>query len=358
MLNFQNGVLDIETNKFESGHTKERGFRYCLPYDYDPKAKAPVFEAMLDRITCGDESLKKILLEFMGYALSDDSYWLHKALVMVGTGSNGKSTFIKTLTKLVGKDSYSTIRIGDLKHEYSRQLLDGKLFNISEETPNNALVASDIFKDVTSGGELQVREPYKSPYKMVCKAKIILTCNDMPSVSDTSQGFYRRLLIVPFRAEIDERGKDFDPQITEKLDAELPGILNMALKAYKRVRIEKSFSRALASETYLERYKLDSDPLKRWFQENVDPCKEEGSFIPFQDLYDDYVNYVRGWNEDVWGYQRFMMKIRTLIPDFDNLNTRKQINGARYRGISNYRCGPGQGTGTNILAFPNGAPMN
>ncbi len=92
--NFSNGVLNTKTSVFTEGHSSDNGFKYVMPYPYDPAAKAPTFEKVLDDFTCGDKELAQQLLEFCGYCLSNDRCWDHKSLLLVGSrGSNGKSTF-------------------------------------------------------------------------------------------------------------------------------------------------------------------------------------------------------------------------------------------------------------------------
>ena len=50
----------------------------------------------------------------------------------------------------------------------------------------------------------------------------------MPQVDDTSHGFWRRIILIPFDATFD--GADRDKDMENKLIAELPGILAWAIK--------------------------------------------------------------------------------------------------------------------------------
>ena len=132
-INFKNGILHIASRTLKP-HTPEMGFKYVLPYDYNPNSTCPNFEKFLKDITLDDVELSNIILEYMAYAISGiDPFWGQKALIMVGNGSNGKSTLIQAMQDLVGPMSYSTVTLTQMANENMRETLVNKLFNISEE---------------------------------------------------------------------------------------------------------------------------------------------------------------------------------------------------------------------------------
>lgn len=267
-INFVNGVLDLDTMEMLE-HDRERGFRSILYYNYDATATCPNFDKFMHDITMGDTGLQQVLLEFAGYALSSDSCWAQKALVLEGHGSNGKSTFMSILRALAGRDNYASLTLSDLRAEGNRQMLDGKLFNMAEETPSRSLMESSIFKNLVSGGETQVRQIYKKPYVMRNRAKLIFACNELPGSNDTSLGYFRRFLIVPFRATFSDARGNKDPFIEEKLVQELPGIFNRVMKAYQVLVKNRKFSESEITKNALAEYRLDVDHFERYFSEEA-----------------------------------------------------------------------------------------
>lgn len=266
--NFANGVLDVDTMQF-TPHVATRGFRYVLTYDYDSSAKCPTFDKFLLDICQGDPTLVEILLEFAGYALSNDTCWPQKALVLTGVGENGKSTFMNILRLLAGAGTYMSLPLSELSKEGNRQLLDGKLFNMAEETPTKSLLESSLFKNLVSGGETSVRQLYKRPYIMRNKAKLIFACNELPQTSDLTHGFFRRLIIVPFGATFSHERGNRDDFIEAKLAAELPGIFNRCIEGYHTLRTRRKFAESGASTTALNSYQLESNNVKRWYLETL-----------------------------------------------------------------------------------------
>lgn len=290
-INFQNGYLDLGSGEFKA-HTPDIGFRHVLDYDYDPKAECPNFNKMLEAVTVKDESLQKVILEFAGYAISQDSCWAQKALVLEGLGSNGKSTLINVLTALAGPANVTSLTLGDIKGEYYRQTLDGKLLNIAEETPSRALADSSIFKNLVTGGSTMVRKIYKDPYMMKNRAKLIFSCNTLPATEDTTDALFRRLIIIPFMAKFEPGSPDFDPHIEEKMMKELSGIFNRVLAAYRELWDKKQFTDSAAAREALDQYARDINPIRDWLDEKVEVFPlgngHDELYVTFHQLYDEY----------------------------------------------------------------------
>lgn len=312
-INFNNGYLNLENNELSS-HTSDMGFRYVLPFDYDPSLRCPRFERFLREITCNDEGLARVLLEFMGYSLSGiDPAIGQKALLLVGSGSNGKSVFMDLLKYLAGKGNYATLSMGnEINRLENRYQLDGKLFNISEETPTNAMMDSTVFKALVTGGEVQARKLYCDAYSMKNNAKIIMACNELPSTRDLSHGMFRRLLIVPFNATFDKSIEGYDPFIRDKLYEEAPGIFNLVLKSLNEFRRRKMFADSQTIDRQVEAYKRSNDDVQDWWDCSVVTSDSEVSLTDMYTMYkiDAESSGLKPKNM-VW----FSRRIRQLVND-------------------------------------------
>lgn len=318
-MNLQNGVLDVRTGKFEKGNNQELGFMFTLDFDYDPHAKAPIFEKFLDDITCGDAELRRLLLEFGGYALSNDEYWEHKALLLVGDGSNGKNTFIQVLKDLAG-DGYAAISMKNLNNEQHLARLEGKLFNFSEEASALAFKDTDAFKTICSGGEINVKTVYEKPYDIVNRAKIIIACNDIPESKDGSFGFFRRFAVAPFNATFTESNRDVN--ISKKLKAERAGILNMLLDAYKEMKDRGYLSTSKLGQAKLKQYKVENDPILQWLDTITIKEKTSESGTTNESLYTNYAQFCETDKVKPKSRVSFFMRISKLIPEAEE---RKEV---------------------------------
>lgn len=267
-LNLQNGVLDIETGEL-SPHSEKFGFMSILPYAYDPEAKAPKFQQFLRDVTVDRQELINLLEEYMGYCISGDDCWIHKALILLGEGRNGKSTFNKVLKALVGPGYYSSLNMEALQNDQKRSLLEGKLFNLGDENNPEGLLDSAMFKSLIAGEEFDIKLVYKQPHTIRNRAKMIFNCNAMPKSRDSSAALFERLIFVPFDATFLPGDPKTDPRIEYKLFEELPGILNICLEAYKRLLERGLLPISEASQEILTDYRSEADTVTKWFDEHI-----------------------------------------------------------------------------------------
>lgn len=328
-VNFPNGVLDIHTNEFTEGHSPDHPFMYVLPFEYEPKAVAPRFDAFLDEVTLGDKELRQMLLEFGGYALSNDKVWDHRALILVGGGANGKSVFLNVLSSLAG-EAHSAVSMRNLSNDQHMAALEGKLLNLSDEGFSGGFKETDIFKTLVSGGEITVKTVYEKPYKIRNKAKLVFACNEIPNSTDMEEGFRRRLAIVPFNATFTGAGRD--PFLMSKLNAERAGIFNMMLAAYHEMHKRGGLATAEQSEKSLKEYQIKTDPVITWVAEcleilpfSQDFVAEQKPFVAFKDIYASYVNFCDEYNVKPMSRISFALHLKNRIPHYGSRSIQKKL---------------------------------
>lgn len=92
LINLQNGTFEISDEGQELREYRREDFlKYQLPFEYDPEAKAPMFNQYLKRVL-PDENCRKVLAEYIGYIFTS-GLKLEKVAILYGGGSNGKSVF-------------------------------------------------------------------------------------------------------------------------------------------------------------------------------------------------------------------------------------------------------------------------
>lgn len=334
--NFHNGVLDINTKEFMP-HSPDRGFRGVLGFNYDPQATAPTYTRMIERMTFNNPEAMALLNEAGGFAIMGGDYYPHKALVLVGDGANGKTTWINTICAVAGEGNYSSLTLLDIQHsEYNRQLLDGKLFNISEEASIKSFNDSSMFKRMVGGGVIQVRKIYKDSYEIKNRAKLIITCNELPASYDSTGGFSRRLIVIPFTKKFTKEDPDFDPDIDAKIKKELPGVFNLLMDAYDRLVKRMTFTECEISKAKLEEYKLEIDTVKNWVKDNVAYFHNgsmDSKFITMSDMYAAYKIRVEMGGERPANANVFSKRIKSLINNYEERYITKKIDGKIYRGL-------------------------
>lgn len=292
-LNLENGMLKVaERESGEGGlyglSAHDPAFRSSIriPIRHDPGAECPAFLRYLDEVTCGDAELIAVLQEMMGYCLTTETL-AQKAFLLFGEGANGKSVFLEVLRSLCGEDNVSNVSMSELTERFSRSRLVGKLVNVSSENevgPNG--FETGYFKRIVSGDEIEIEEKYKAAYTWKPTCKMVYAVNRLPASRDTSMGYFRRLVIVPFRRVF--LPAEADPRLPEKLLAELPGILNFAVAGLARLRENGyRFSEARSSADTLTAYKAEQNPAGAFWAECVVP--KEGGRVTRTEIWDRFV---------------------------------------------------------------------
>ncbi|KXY80122.1 DNA primase family protein [Bacillus cereus group sp. MYBK12-2] len=257
----KNGVFNLETWQLED-FTPEIITRNKIPVAYIPGAYYEVTDKTFNKIAVNDKKIRAILEEILGYILFRRNEFA-ATFILTGDGSNGKSSYLKIIRKLIGSDNASSLDLNELDQRFKTAELFGKLANIGDDIGKGYIKESSIFKKLSTGETLNVERKGKDPFDFTNYAKLIFSANEMPRINDFSDGLGRRLQIVPFKAKFTPNDEDYDPFITDKLlsDESMQYVLNLALKSLKRLLVEKKFTKSKAVEAELIKYQEENNPI-------------------------------------------------------------------------------------------------
>jgi putative DNA primase/helicase len=146
------------------------------------------------------------ILDMMAYCLWP-RYDDHVFAIMLGTGSNGKSTLINLITHMVGVNNYSSVTLHDLTTDkYKPALLEGKLVNICAESSGEDLnsAAVSVLKALSAGDAVTYERKYAHAYQGKNTAKLFFAANSVPKFAVRDAAIKRRLLVLPFDYHIKE----------------------------------------------------------------------------------------------------------------------------------------------------------
>lgn len=265
----RNGVLNVEQGSFHKRFEKSCYFTNRLEVDFDKSARAPVFERFLEEVSCGNQRRKQTLEEFMGLALTK-KIGKGKAMILRGTGNNGKSVYLNILCELMGADRWTSISIQELSN-FGASVLPGKtlavMSEISEENSRNLMTTE--LKQLITGENMWCNVKYHDARSIKPYVKVlILTNHRIGTNGDDSEGALRRLFILPFEYHVPD--EDVDLELTEKLKSELSGILNIAVKGYIRLaRQGFVYSAQEESDRLIEMYLKTENPLRSFIKEKI-----------------------------------------------------------------------------------------
>lgn len=350
ILQFTNGIVkfvsdDLADNEYFFTEPSPDYFcNFRLPYAFDENAECPMFIKFLNDIFSKDAERISLIQEIMGACLLYDDC-IQKLIVFLGKGSNGKSLLATVIKNMLGKANVSAIALDKLGGDrFSKQNLDYKLLNISSETDYSKLYTTSDLKTLTGGDSVEIEKKFQDSYTAEIHSKFILLANDMIQTSDYSDGFYRRLMIIPFNKQYIDlapgekkvKGKCYkDPDLEKKLLSELPGIFNFALEGLFRLRQNKfSFTTSVACEKALERYKTQHNVVKSFIKERIKITGIETDKIRISDTFKMFTNYCRTNNYNNQLRKISKSKFKEMLEDqllTDSLSTDKhKSNGIWY----------------------------
>lgn len=290
LLNLKNGTLEVTPKGTQLRLFNPADFlTYQLPFAYNKEATAPKFEKFLNRVL-PDKDLQNILFEFLGYIFIKTSYLkLEKALLLYGTGANGKSVVYDIVNALLGIENVTSYSLESLtdRSGYYRAMIAGILVNYASEI--NGKLETSFFKQLASGEPVEARLPYGEPFVISDYAKFIFNLNELPREIEHSNAYFRRLLIVPFNVTIPE--VEQDKQLAKKIiETELSGVFNWVLKGLNRLLENNKFTESTAIDEAREAYKLESDSV-RGFIADTNYTISDTPGIPYKELYIQYRAY-------------------------------------------------------------------
>ncbi|HFF3758176.1 DUF5906 domain-containing protein [Stenotrophomonas forensis] len=313
-LLFQNDETPSRTRIRVLAATKEHGITYQVPATlrmdqvdgdgyYTPKPLDPnsKFGQYLDLFQ-PDLEVRALLQEAVASSLM--SICFEKAFFLVGSGSNGKSTFLHILRALHPRNV--SLRLEKLDGTFAMAPLVGKSAYIVTETPK-VLAASiqEVLKALISRDPIQVEAKRKDAYTTLPIGTLFASVNSWFTVSGHEHGFWRKVLAIPFNVRMGEKthegakggdGKkrepDFHLQITES-EEEMAQVLDWVLEGALRLMERGGFSEKLpdAVLALAEQNRMESDTTMAYMADR-DASYDSGVCTDKTAIYADYRQYV------------------------------------------------------------------
>ncbi|MBE7444687.1 MAG: primase C-terminal domain-containing protein [Planctomycetia bacterium] len=232
LLNCLNGTIDLKTGDLKQ-HNPQVFITKIIPVEYIPGATCPKWIDYLETIFNWNYDLIPYVQRAVGYSLTGDIseqclFLLH------GTGANGKSVFLKTMSHLLSDYAqtadFETFLIkkndGGVRNDIAR--MQGKRFISAIEAESGKRLSENLIKSLTGGDTVSARFLFAEFFDFQPIFKLWLAANHKPNIRGTDYAIWRRIRLIPFNVTIPE--EEQDKHLEEKLKAELPGILAWAVQ--------------------------------------------------------------------------------------------------------------------------------
>lgn len=290
MLNLQNGVVDLTTGILQESKAEDFNSKVSFS-EYSDTFDCPVWQGFLNDIM-PDKETQKYIQKCVGYSLtaSTEEQCL---FFLYGSGRNGKSVFIDTIKELAGTyagniqaDSLMVKRSSGSGHNEDIARLKGKRLVTSSEPNEGSRLDEGMIKQLT--GEDVVSASYKGlhVFEYKPKYKIWIATNHKPYIRGTDEGIWRRVKIIPFEVTIPK--EKVDRKLSDKLKAELPGILNWAIQGVVLWQKE-GLGESEEIEKASREYRREMDLLGTFLDEETEECEWES--VKASELYKRFAKW-------------------------------------------------------------------
>jgi putative DNA primase/helicase len=274
VINFRNGLYLWQADLLRD-HDPDVLSTVQLGVDYDPDATCPAFDQFLSQVV--PEDLIALMWELIGYLLYSGNP-LHKAVMLLGTGRNGKGTFLRVMVKLLGERNVTAVSLHDLiGTRFSTASLFGKTANIAGDIDGSYLESTATFKAITGEDQISAEHKGRDRFDFTPWAVPVFSANKVPPSVDVTVGYLSRWLVIPFPNDFTGReDRRLDSRLQTK--AELAGIAAKALPALRRLLDRGEFNLPESGRQARDEFTRRVDQVHTW----VDECCELEPDYPFQ----------------------------------------------------------------------------
>lgn len=270
-----NGVFNKKTKKLEP-YNPRYIFTSKISTNYNPEAQEPDFKGWslsewFKDIAENDKDKETLLWQSLACAINPNlTPDVAIFLVDNGQGRTGKSTFERLLENLVGIDNHAPLKLKEFEEDFKLANAQGvKLIIGDDNNPNDYNKTSENFKRVATGETILINPKGQPPFSTQFNCFIVQSMNGLPRFKDDSDALLRRIKIIKFNHQYNDKTANKD--IKEKYIKDkrlLEWILSKVIVMDFDFMTDTEESRQEIKEL-----KIANDPVAYYVNEYVDDIK-------------------------------------------------------------------------------------
>ena len=306
-------VLDLREAMKDAHYDVEHGFRPDLYLTnriaarYDKGVSSRAIDVFLEEVVDSPEKDVPLLQEWLGYNLLAKQFPIHRALMLVGPGRGGRSTYFEALERMLGSWNVSHVPIQRLGERFGLVNLIGKMANITPDIDSLPMQGTGTFKSISGGDTVDIERKGLSDIEgAFLPVKIAMGCNQVPHTPDKTIAFYERPLIVELPYQFFDRPEEAeDParakkrvfrKVDELVSHQAAGLLNYAIEGLGRLLDRGSFDYLYTDAANRERYERFASPEGEAEEFVNDRCIREPARSPIA-LWADKIEVYEAYRE-------------------------------------------------------------
>lgn len=286
LIAVRNGLLHIPSRDLLPHDP--RFFTACsVDVTFDPGAPPPNtwFKFLHDAFPDDQESIDA-LQQWFGYLLTQDTTQ-QKALICVGPKRCGKGTIARVLRALLGEHNCAGPTLRQLGEQFGQQGLIGRSLAVISDARVSGKAdlqgVSETFLRITGEDAISVERKGKADWVGKLTTRFVLMTNILPGIVDAGGAVASRFIVLKFSQSFFGRE---DTKLTDKLMAELPGILNWSLDGLAMLNERGAFIQPLAGVAAVDELIRRTTPILGFVADVL--VLEQDAWVSKDALYDCY----------------------------------------------------------------------
>ncbi|WP_157830535.1 primase-helicase zinc-binding domain-containing protein [Aeromonas sobria] len=263
LIGFANGVYDMAARQFRPHSPADsllshNGILYGEPLPGEKlEMSAPNFTKWLSH-AAGSDTDKMARINAALFMVLANRYDWQLFLEVTGEGGSGKSVMANLCELLVGSRNVGSSSMKRLESDFGLESVWDKRLLLLPDQPKY-IGDGAILKAITGGDEVSINQKGKSMFSAKVRAVVLATNNEPMVMIERNGGMARRRVIFAFNNVVSEADKD--PQLGEKIAAELPVIIRHLLTQFVNSENAKTLLLDQRSSTDAIAVKRAADPL-------------------------------------------------------------------------------------------------
>uniref|UniRef100_A0A6C0E7D5 SF3 helicase domain-containing protein n=1 Tax=viral metagenome TaxID=1070528 RepID=A0A6C0E7D5_9ZZZZ len=230
-----------------------------------------------------------------------------KFYIMTGVGSNGKSKMVELMTKTFGEyqETIGTTALTRKRPDSGAAnpdlvVLKCKRFVSMSEPDEGEKINTASMKQLSGEDTVKARALFQDQDQFVIMAKIFMLCNDLPPVSSTDGGTWRRLRVIPHVARFVDADKPTDSanhvyhkdiMLDGKISRWRPAFAAILVWYYEHRYLRGGLKEPTQVTAASEKYKEENDAFAAFAQECL--VREIGGEVRMNDVLAKHKEWMR-----------------------------------------------------------------
>lgn len=306
-----NGRFNLITGRLEKHDPKIFNLHAC-PFDYDPKAQCPTWDAFIKQTFDGDQDSIDTHYLWMAYELLG-AVDLQKAYMLLGQPRSGKGTVMRIGDALLGARQVTAMSLRDFGSNFGMELLVGKSvcrINDAREAGSANAAAVEKLLGIVGGDAVQIDRKGKIPWSGTLGVRFTLASNEEIRLPDASGAIVSRFVFN--RTAGSHLGHEDFTLADRILKSEMPGVLNRVLDYVDNV-YDKWPTNVRVAAT-VQSMKQASQPLRAWVEDSA-LVISPGYLIPVGAAYHGYKEWAEMNGYRAMNSATFGRALRAWLPD-------------------------------------------